>query len=324
MTTPTLPSEAEVLEYFHSLSNWGRWGSEDRLGTVNLVSDESRLRAAQLVRYGRSVSCAWDIDTGERPGDLGTAPRRLMVSTGQGLADPHRVLPAGQSEFPRHASAGEQIQLYPHGFRLTHLDALSHQFWDGRMYNDRPAELVTAADGATELAVTDVRDGVVTRGILLDVPAHRGVDWLPPAEPVHRWEIEAILAERGMTVQPGDALLLRTGYPGRVARHGFEPIREVGRAGWHASCLPWLREHDVAVIATATSTDSSPSGYPAVRNPIHLVGIVAMGLWLVDNCNFESLASACAELDRWEFQFVIAPLAFAGGTGSVVNPLAVV
>jgi kynurenine formamidase len=317
-----VPSEDEVLGWFDSLSNWGRWGPDDQLGTVNLITDAKRRAAAGLVRHGRAVSCAWPIDTTEHPDDAGTAPRRLMVSTGQGLADPHRVPPPGHSAPPRHAGAGEQITLYPHGFRLTHLDALAHQFWDGRMYNGRPAELVTSALGATELDITALRDGVVTRGVLVDAALHRGVDWLPPRSGVTPDELDAFLSERGIEVEPGDAVLLRTGYGAKVAAQGQDTIRQTGRAGWHAACLPWLRAHDVALIGTDTSTDSSPSGYPAVRNPVHLVGIVAMGLAVLDNCELERLAATCRELGTWTFQFTVAPLAFTGTTGSVVNPLA--
>ncbi|WP_326834705.1 cyclase family protein [Amycolatopsis rhabdoformis] len=319
----TVPTEDEVLAWFESLSNWGRWGPADQLGTLNLVTDEKRRAAAGLVRRGRAVSCAWDIDTSEHPDDAGTAPRRLMVTTGQGLADPARVLAPGQESHPRHAGAAEQISLYPHGFRLTHLDALAHQFWDGRMYNGRPAELVTAAQGATELDISALRHGIVTRGVLVDAAAHRGVDWLAPREGVRPEELDAFLEAHDLTVEPGDAILLRTGYGAKVAAQGQDRIRETGRAGWHAACLPWLREHDVALIGTDTSTDASPSGYPAVRNPVHLVGIVAMGLSVLDNCNLEALAATCAELGTWEFQFVLAPLAFAGATGSPANPLAI-
>ena len=324
MSAPTemsAPSEAELLGYFDELSNWGRWGGDDVLGTLNLVTEANRLRATGLVRTGRLVSCAWDIDTTEHPGESGVAPRRLMVSTGQGLADPDRWLPPGVATAPRGSSASEHWLLHPHGFRLTHLDGLSHMFWDGKMYNGRPAELVTAAAGATVLDITAARGGIVTRGILLDAAAHRGVDWLEPGDGVTVDEVEAMLRERGLEVDPGDAVLLRTGYGAKVAQQGRD-LGRVGRAGWHASCLPWLRAHDVAVIAADTAQDAGPSGYPGLTFPVHFVGIVAMGLWLVDNCQLEALAATCRELDRWEFSLTLAPLGFVGATGSPVNPLA--
>jgi kynurenine formamidase len=313
----------ELLGYFDSLSNWGRWGEHDQLGTLNLVKEDNRRRAAGLVQAGRVVSCAWDIDTSDQPGDSFTAPRRMMTATGQGLADPARVLPASLTTAPRGASASEHWLLHAHGYRLTHLDGLSHIFWDGKMYNGRPAELVTAALGATDLDITGPRHGIVTRGVLLDAAEHRGVDWLGPGDAVSVDEAQAILASKGIEVGPGDALLLRTGYGAKVAAQGRrDNVVKEGRAGWHADCLPWFRERDIALIAADTATDAEPCGYPGITHPIHLVGIVAMGLWLVDNCNLEALAAVCRELGRWEFSLTIAPLAFVGATGSPVNPIA--
>jgi kynurenine formamidase len=314
---------SELLGYLDSLSNWGRWGEHDQLGTLNLVTDEQRRRAASLVQAGRSVSCAWDIDTTDQPGDSFTAPRRMMTNVGQGIADPARVLPPGVTSAPRGHSASEHWLLHAHGYRLTHLDGLSHIFWDGKMYNGRPAELVTAAFGATDLDITGPRHGIVTRGILLDAAAHRGVDWLAPGDAVELDEAQAILAANNIEVGPGDALLLRTGYGAKVAAQGRrDNVVKDGRAGWHASCLPWFRARDIALIGGDTATDAAPCGYPGMTNPIHIVGIVAMGLWLVDNCNLEALAATCRELGRWDFSLTIAPLAFVGATGSPVNPLA--
>lgn len=314
----------ELLEYFDRLSNWGRWGDDDQLGTLNLITEEHRRRAAGLVTTGRSVSCAWDIDTTEQPGDSATAPRRMMAGTGEGLADAHRVLPPGQPQRRRSASASEHWLLHPHGYRLTHLDGLSHIFFDGRMYNGRPAELVNNAYGATELDITGPRHGILTRAVLVDAAAHRGVEWLDPGDAVGPDELDAILSEHDLEVGAGDGLLLRTGYGVKVARQGHrDDVRVVGGAGWHATCLPWFRERDVAFIGADTANDVNPSGYAGVSHPIHMVGIVSMGLWLVDNCNLEALASACRELDRWDFALAIAPLAFVGATSSPINPLAV-
>jgi kynurenine formamidase len=315
--------DAELLGYFEQLSNWGRWGEHDELGTLNLITDENRRRAAELVRTGRVVSCAWDIDTADHPGDSMTAPRRMMVTTGQGLGDAHRVLPPHLTEAPRGSSASEHWMLHPHGYRLTHLDGLSHIFWDNTMYGGRPAELVTAGAGATELDITGPRHGIVTRGVLIDAAAHRGVDWLAPGETVSPDEVAAILRVHDLEVGPGDAVLLRTGYGAKVAAQGRrDNVRKDGRAGWHATCLSWLHRNDIAVLAADTANDADPCGYPGWTHPIHFIGIVAMGLWLVDNCNLEALAATCRELGRWDFSLTIAPLAFVGATGSPVNPLA--
>jgi kynurenine formamidase len=313
------PSEAEVIGYIDSLSNWGRWGADDQLGTLNHITDEHHRRAAAMVTAGRVVSCARIIDTAEQPGESNTAPRRMMQSTGQGLADPARVLPTANR--PRGASASEHWLLHAHGYRITHLDGLSHIFWDGKMYNGRPAELVTEAFGATTLDITGPRQGILTRGVLIDAAAHRGVDWLDPREAVTLDEVTAILAAQNVTVGPGDAVLLRTGYGAKALQHGRDTL-QTGLPGWQASCLPWLRERDVALIGADTANDAFPSGYPGLTHPLHVVGIVGMGLWLIDNADLETLAATCRELGRWDFALSLAPLALAGATGSPVNPLA--
>ncbi|MGH2758572.1 MAG: cyclase family protein [Actinomycetota bacterium] len=319
--TQHVPTENEVLSYFEALSNWGRWGPDDELGTLNLVTPAKRIAAAELVRVGTTVSCAWDVG-GAPPADQPMGPpRRYMLATGQGLADEHRVTAPGR-EGDRSAGAAEYIGLVYHGHTVTHVDGLSHIFWDGRMYNGKPAELVTTTFGATEHDITALRHGVVTRGVLLDVAGARGGDWLEPGEAVFPSDLEAAEEREGVRVDEGDVLLLRTGYGRKVRDEGPDEVARVGRAGWHAACLPWLHERGVAMIACDTAQDAIPSGYAGLRNPIHAVGIVAMGLWLLDNCDLEALAQACEGFGRWEFLFTLAPLRWVGATGSPANPIA--
>ncbi|HEY4278691.1 MAG TPA: cyclase family protein [Conexibacter sp.] len=321
--TRTVPTEAEVLAYFDELSNWGRWGADDVLGTLNLITPEKRVAAAGEVRDGHAISCAWDLDVHTQPEHTSGPPQRFMVTTGQGLEDEHRVLPPGLAPGDRQAGALEYIGYIFHGFSVTHLDALSHIFWDGKMYNDVPAELVSSSSGATAHDVRGTRDGVITRGVLVDAPKFRGVDWLEPGDSVTGAELEEIVASQGVEVQEGDALLLRTGYGKRKLQNGPDAVMEVGRAGWHASCLPFMHKHGVSLIGADTAQDVIPSGYPGCRIPIHSVGLVAMGLYLLDNCNFEPLAEHCAAKDRYAFQFILSAIPFVGATGSPVNPLAV-
>jgi kynurenine formamidase len=319
MVSP-LPDEDEILGYFTTLSNWGRWGAGDERGTLNLVTDARRAHAARLVRRGHVVSCAWDIDTGHRPDDIGAPPQRYMLGTGQGLADPARVQPKGAVAGDRQAGASEFLGMAYHGFRITHLDALSHISWDARMYNDRPAELVTVSHGATALDVRAAREGIATRGVLVDAARHRGAPWLEPGDFVTPDVVEAILATAGLRAEEGDALFLRTGYGRKLRERGPDAIG-AGHAGWHAACLPWLHHNGVALIAADNSVDAVPSGYPHLRTPVHAIGIAAMGLWLIDNCDLEALAQTCEEAGTYEFQLIVAALPFAGATGSPVNPI---
>jgi len=216
--------------------------------------------------------------------------------------------------------SNERLGILFHGNTITHVDSPCHIFWDGKMYNGRPHSLVGAETGSAWGAVTAAANGIVTRGVLLDVAKVRDVPSLEPGDGVFPGDLEEAERRQGVRVRPGDAVLLRTGY-GRV-RHEAGPSGEFTQAGWHASCLPWLHERGVALIGADTPTDVQPSGYDALAMPVHTVGLVAMGLWLLDNCDLEACATSAAELGQWDFQLAIAPVRFAGTSGSPVNPIA--
>jgi kynurenine formamidase len=216
--------------------------------------------------------------------------------------------------------SSERLALSFHGNTVTHLDAPCHLFWDGAMYNGRPHSLVDPTTGSAWAAVTAAAHGIVTRGVLLDVARVRDVPWLEPGQGVVPEDLEEAERRQGVRVRSGDAVLLRTGY-GR-SRHEAGPTPGFAQAGWHASCLPWLREREVALIGADTPQDVQPSGYDDVLMPVHAVGLVAMGLWLVDNCDLEACASTAAELGQWDFHLALAPIRFTGTSGSPVNPIA--
>ncbi|MXW24703.1 MAG: cyclase family protein [Dehalococcoidia bacterium] len=303
------PTQSEVLGYFDSLSNWDRWGPDDQLGALNYITPGKRRDAASLVREGISVSCAWDIGTAPRPDHLFGVPQRYMVATGR---DP--------LVFGRGGAALEVMSLAFHGATVTHLDGLSHIFWDGKMYNGKPADLVTAQQGASHFAVTELGDGIVTRGVLMDIPALDGRPWLEPGEGVFPEHLEAAEERQGVRVSTGDIVLLRTG-KGRRQRE--EPDGPASSGGWHVASLPWLHEREVAVIGADTAQEAGSSGYEAIPVPVHMIAMVAMGVHLIDNCDLEALARTCERLNRWEFFLSVQPLRLEGGTGSAVNPVAV-
>ena len=309
------PTSNEVHGYVQSLSNWGRWGEEDELGTLNFIDERKRQESARLVRDGIVVSCARPI-VNTASVDSATPPLHYMVGSGEtfGLS-PDETPGALQS-------ASDFIGMVFHGFTVTHLDALCHIFWKGKMYNDRPSRMVSNREGALVESIETVKDGIVTRGVLLDVPRHRGVDWLQLGEGVFPDELEEIQRECNVSVEAGDILLVRTGHYLRRLQIGPVPIAQ-GWPGLEAACLPWLHQKGVSVLGGDTVSDVVPSGYAEFRQPIHQIGIVQMGLWLIDNCNLEELAKTCVELGRWEFQLVLAPLRIQYGTGSPVNPIAI-
>ena len=311
----TLPSETEVKGYLRSLSNWGRWGSSDQLGTINLITPAKRIAAAGLVRDGVSVTCARPIVT-DITADTTFQPLRFMVDSGEGrdTASPERNLERrGASEF---------IGMVFHGYTITHVDTPAHYFWEGKLYNGRSCSLVTSREGATVESVDLLHDGVVSRGVLLDVARTRSIPWMQPGEGVMPADLEAAERAAGVRVESGDILLVRTGYYARRLTEGpVHPLR-AGSPALHVACCPWLRERGVAMIGTDTHNDISPPPYPAMGNSFHVVSLVAMGLWLIDNANLEDLARACGERGRWEFLLTVAPLRLRNVTGSPVNPIA--
>ena len=312
----TLPTETEVTGYLRSLSNWGRWGSSDQLGTINLITPAKRIAAAGLVRDGVSVTCARPIVT-DITADTTFQPLRFMVDSGEGrdTASPERNLERrGASEF---------VGMVFHGYTITHVDTPAHYFWEGKLYNGRSCTLVTSREGATVESVDLLHDGVVSRGVLLDVARTRSIPWMEPGEGVMPADLEAAERAAGVLVESGDILLVRTGYYARRLAEGpVHPLR-AGSPALHVACCPWLRERGVAMIGTDTHNDISPPPYPAMGNSFHVVSLVAMGLWLIDNANLEDLARACGEHGRWEFLLTVAPLRLRNVTGSPVNPIAV-
>jgi kynurenine formamidase len=302
------PDEDQIREWMQTLSNWGRWGTDDERGTLNFITREKRREAAALVREGTAVSCArqirYDLDR-----DILRPSYHFMQLSGD------RANPEGQS------SAGDAFLIAPHGGGMTHLDAICHFFWKGQMYNGRPAGLVSTEQGATVASIEAAAEGVFTCGVLLDMTRVFGDDWLEPGEAIFPEDLEAAEEAQGVRVGPGDALLVRTGFPKRRAALGPPP--PLNFPGLQAACLPWLHARQIAVLACDTSQEPSPSGYPTFFMPVHVVGIVAMGLWLIDNCDHEALAAACEGRSRWEFLFTLAPLRFKNGTGSPVNPTAI-
>jgi kynurenine formamidase len=310
-----LPALEEVLGYFSTCSNWGKWGSDDENGTLNYITDEHRRAAAALARAGRAVSLGRLIPTRTSPVDIKPPPLHAMLHSGDAFVDTPTATGTSQG-------SADVITLAPHGFGMTHVDALAHMFRDGMMYNGRSSALVSTAAGATQNAVTAWRDGLIGRGVLLDVARARGVDWVAPGDPITPADLEAAEELAGTRVRTGDIVAVRTGAAAMHRANGPSATVYETRIGMHVSCAPWLHEREVAVLAADSAQDVHPSGYDSLYAPLHQVALVAMGLCLIDNCDFERLAAVAAEVGRWEFLFSAAPLQIEHGTGSPINPLA--
>ena len=303
----TPPTEAEVDRYFERLNNWGRWGLDDQRGTLNLVTPAKRAAAAALARRGRAVSLAHD----------------LMP---QPALDYHMLYPIRRG---RDRAAIDYVGLIYHGTTVTHLDALCHVEYRGQLYNGRGFDESLGHGGATWGALDAWFDGVVTRGVLLDVAAGRPEGHVTVGRPVSPVDLDEAAARAKLRIEPGDAVVVRSGREAyeRATAGATPPVSAQGiplpssRPGLHIACLEWLRAHDVAVLAW-DMMDERPVGYGDLGFGVHL-GIPILGLCLIDNTYPERLAAACAEEGRYEFLFMALPLRIAGSTGSPCNPIAV-
>jgi kynurenine formamidase len=308
------PPEAQVLDWMSSLSNWSRWGDDDQRGCLNLITPSKRKQAAALAQDGVPVSCARPIVTDLTP-DITYQVQRYMVDSGEGRdTDPpeRRLVRRGAAEF---------IGMVFHGQTITHIDALSHYSWQGKLYNGKPAGQITSREGAQTHSIEAASDGIVTRGVLLDIPAVRGVPWLAPEDPVMPGDLEAAERAQGVRVEEGDILLVRTGNYRKRLELGPAPNTEPSTA-CQVACAPWFKERGVAMLGTDTSNDVRPSHYATITAPLHTVCLVTLGLWLIDNANLEQLAEACEERNRYQFLLTLGPLRLRNVTGSPVNPIA--
>jgi kynurenine formamidase len=307
------PSQEEVLAYFTRLSNKGRWGPDDALGTLNLITAEKRVAASRLVRSGRTVSCAWKFDTTHRGEPLGP-PHRFMLRTGEGVA----------KRPGRQFHVSEYQGIVPHGARITHIDAPAHVTFDGELYNGYPADSITPEQGARLLDVVPAAQGIVTRGVFLDIPRHRGVDWIELGDLVDVAEVEDVLAKNSLELEAGDAVFLRTGNGRRMVEQGYQHLSSMpGPGGFDVSCMPLFHAKGVAILGADMPNDRNQSDYPEVSRPIHAIGVYVMGMWLIDNCNFEDLAVVSTEEGRADFQLFVSAIPFVGATGSPVSPIAI-
>ena len=308
---------AGVEAYLTSLSNWGRWGDDDRIGTINLITDEVRVAAASTIRSGRAVSLSRPIDALDPdPLDSGFALLQRFMTLNEVADHLGREM--------RYEAVTEYVGIGAHGSN-THVDGLAHYSWDGKNYNGFAKGDTNSLHGARSLSMDQAEHGFITRGVLLDIAALHGAAWLERGHAVTPDELLAAEKRQGVTVCPGDALLVHTGNAAAILSEGPDGHGLSARqAGLHASCLPFLRERDVSVLGNDGVQDVQPSGFGEdFIRPIHTVALVALGLWLIDNVNLTELVQVCLNENRWHFFFAALPWRMKGVTSSASNPVAV-
>ena len=293
-------TRAQFERWKTELSNWGRWGKDDQIGALNLITPAKRRQAAALVREGVSVSLSRDADT-VKAIDNPDPFEHSMLTTGT-----------------------DRMGVIPHGVAHTHLDSLAHINYDGVFYNGyKPDADAVMKSGHTRNSIINLKNGIMTRGILVDVPRLKGIPYLEPGTPVTAQDIEAWEKFAGVKVSSGDALFIRTGRWARRAKLGpFEQNRTGRRSGPNASMIPWLRQRDVALLGGDVPPSLAPSDVEGETGAVHDFALVYLGVHVFDNCDLEALAEAAAARKRWDFLLTVAPLAIRGGTGSPANPIA--
>jgi kynurenine formamidase len=293
----------DITELFEVLSNWGRWGAHDELGALNLITPEKRRAAAALVKTGVPVSLS-----------------REAIKQQIGVSAPFEHTMVTSGDTPDAEGAADIFSVQFHGYTQTHLDALCHIFYGDAMFNGISKQTVTA-QGATKMSVVTMKDAIMTRGVLMDMPRLFGSQYLRASDAIYPEHLDAWLARTGIVLESGDALVVRTGRWSREAAEGPWDV-ELGSAGLHAACLRWLRKHDIAVLVGDLASDLMPSRVEGVRMPIHLVTIASLGVPIIDNCDLESLSQQSEKQQQWDFFFMASPLVVPGGTGSPINPIA--
>jgi len=289
----------EYERWKKDLSNWGRWGKDDQIGALNLITSSKRKQAASLVKEGFSVSMAGDADTVKAVDNAN--PYELKMLT----------------------IGSDEIAVNYHGIAHTHLDSLAHINDNGVFYNGyKPDADKVLKKGHERNSIHNVKNGIFTRGILIDIPRLKGVPYLEPGTPIYVEDLEAWEKKAGVKVSPGDALFVRTGVWARRKALGpwLRGRAEGGKsAGLDPSVIPWLKQRDIAILGSDHPQYVSPSN---LRGAVHDFALLYLGVHLFDNCDLEALADAAAARKRWEFLLTAAPLPIVGGTGSPVNPIA--
>ena len=303
MIKKQIPSKEEVDQYLKN-TNWGRWGDKSSAGAINLIDNQKRLEAVSLVQKGRTVS----------------------------MSRPLPVIPSGDNPRPaqhymhkeqRAFSGGAAMDYYGvfyHGTATTHIDALCHVWNKDGMWEGKNPDDVIKFNGATFGTIDQWKDGIVTRGVLLDVPSFRKKPYVTLDKPVHGWELEEIAKFQGTKIKSGDAIFVYSGREKFAEDNNGTWSSPEGRPGLHASCLPFIKDSDISILGW-DMMDSSPNEYDL---PWSVHGaIFAYGVALVDNALLEPLANVCSEEKRYEFMLTLNPLYVEGGTGSPANPIAI-
>jgi kynurenine formamidase len=288
----------EFDQLFQKVKNWGRWGADDQLGSVNLITAAKRKQALSLARTGQTISLVHNPITDKAEDN--NSPFEQTMLPGFNM---------------------DRYSVSYHGYAHSHMDALCHILYKDQTYNGYARAIVNTEKGCTKLGIDNLKNGLITRAVLLDIPRLKGVPYLEPGTAIYQEDVEAWEKMAGVKIEAGDVILLRTG---RWLRREKLGPWNVGRsaAGFHSSIIPFIKARGVAIVGSDAASDVTPSMVEGVALPIHTLLITALGVNILDNQDLEAVAELAAKLKRWEFMITINPMPVTGGTGSPMNTLA--
>src|SRR5882672_4346425 len=298
-SAPRAPrNAAEFDTMFQQIKNWGRWGPDDQLGSVNLITGAKRKQALALARTGETVSLAHTLLT--EKADDNSSPFEHTMLRGNNM---------------------DRYAIQYHGYAHSHIDALCHILYKEQTYNGYARADVNTDKGCTKLGIDNLKNGIVTRGILIDIPRLRNLPYLEPGTAIYVEDLEAWEKKAAVKIAAGDAIFLRTGRWARREKLGPWNVGQ-SAAGLHASVAPWIKARGVAFLGSDAAEDVTPSMVEGIALPIHTLMITGLGMNLLDNQDLEALGDASAKFNRWEFMLTIAPVPVTGGTGFPLNAIA--
>jgi kynurenine formamidase len=295
-------TDQELEAMFHRCSNTGKWGPNDERGTLNYITPAKRIAAAALVKTGEVVSVGRDLST------------RQTKSNGQPVS--HIMMYTDRNS----PSCTDYFSIFPHGMVVTHMDALCHFSWNDQFYNGRKRSESLSASGAKWGSIYAQRQGIFTRGVLLDVAAARGIPWYQPDEYVTVADFEAAEKRQHLRVESGDAIFVRTGMERMEAEMGEQDTYP--RAGLHPECVEWMHNRQASVYG-GDCIEKLPFPSESFTSAMHMIVLASMGLPILDWPALTDLAKACERLNRWDYLLTTAPLRLPGGTASPINPLCI-
>ena len=313
-------SEEALRKLAMQVRNWGRWGPNDEIGTLNFITPDAIAAACRLATAGNVFALGIPLQR-EGP-QSGTRQRFNPIHAMFRDGGDRPRTPADVAEMQGYGGSDDWIVMPLQS--VTQWDSLAHIFYDGKMWNGYSADLVTST-GAAKNSIDKTRDKLVGRGVLLDVARHKGVRALEPGYAITVADLEATAAAAGVDVRRGDLLLIRTGHMSRYLDRGnwrhfdLDPF-----PGVSVYAAPWLHARQIAAVASDNyAVEVRPSEIPGFRNPFHVCAIPNMGLTLGEIFHLEDLAADCAADGRYEFLLVAPPLPVTRGVGTPINPYAI-